>query len=116
MEIGFIGLGNMGAPMARNLIAARQHVKGFDVTGTQVDGVGAASSAAEAAKDTDAVITMLPNGDIIRAVYAEIVPVGKPGACYIDCSTIDVENARAAAAAAEARGLLAVDAPVSGAI
>ena len=116
MEIGFIGLGNMGAPMARNLIAAGHHVKGFDVAGTQVDGVDAAPSAADAASGADAVITMLPNGDIVRAVYAEIVPVGKPGACYIDCSTIDVENARAAAAAAEARGLLAVDAPVSGGI
>ena len=106
----------MGAPMARNLVAAGHKVKGFDVAGTRVDGVEEAHSAVEAATGADAVITMLPNGDIVREVYADIVPAGTPGACYIDCSTIDVENARAVAELAETHELLAVDAPVSGGI
>jgi 3-hydroxyisobutyrate dehydrogenase len=114
MEIGFIGLGNMGAPMARNLAAAGHAVTGFDVAGVTVEGVASAASAADAARGREAVITMLPNGAILASVYAEIVPVGAPGAAYIDCSTVDVESARAAAAEAVAAGLLAVDAPVSG--
>ena len=114
MQIGFIGLGNMGAPMARNLVAAGHAVTGFDVAGVQIEGAASAATAAEAATGRDAVITMLPNGAILRAVYAEIVPAGAPGAAFIDCSTVDVASARDAAAAAEAAGLLAVDAPVSG--
>ena len=114
MQIGFIGLGKMGGPMARNLAAAGHSVTGFDAAGVRIDGVAAAASAAEAARERDAVITMLPNGAILRAVYAEIVPAGRPGAVFVDCSTVDVESARAAAAEAEASGLLAVDAPVSG--
>ncbi len=114
MEIGFIGLGNMGAPMARNLAAAGHRVTGFDVTGATVEGVAAAGSAAEAARGREAVITMLPSGAIVREVYAGIVPAGSKGAAFIDCSTIDVESARAVAGEAEAAGLLAVDAPVSG--
>lgn len=116
MKIGFIGLGNMGAPMARNLVKSGHIVRGFDVAGTQVEGVEAVSSATDAATGVDLVITMLPDGQIVRSVYAEIVPAGTTGACYIDCSTIDVDNARAAAAEAKSRGLLAVDAPVSGGI
>ncbi len=100
--------------MARNLVAAGHAVTGFDVAGVQIEGAASAASAAEAATGRDAVITMLPNGAILRAVYAEIVPAGAPGAAFIDCSTVDVASARDAAAAAEAAGLLAVDAPVSG--
>jgi 3-hydroxyisobutyrate dehydrogenase len=116
MKIGFIGLGNMGAPMARNLAAAGHSVTGFDVARVRVKGVRAAETAAKAAAKRDAVITMLPNGDILRAVYAEIVPAGRPGSAFIDCSTVDVDSARAAAEQAEAAGLLAVDAPVSGGV
>ena len=79
MQIGFIGLGNMGAPMARNLVAAGHAVTGFDVAGVQIEGAASAATAAEAATGRDAVITMLPNGAILRAVYAEIVPAGAPG-------------------------------------
>ena len=104
----------MGAPMARNLVAAGHAVTGFDVAGVRVEGVAAAASAAAAARGRDAVITMLPDGAILRAVYAEIVPAGARGAVFIDCSTVDVDSARAVAALAEAAGLLAVDAPVSG--
>ena len=105
MEVGFIGLGNMGAPMARNLAAAGHSVAGFDVAGVRVEGVAAAASAAAAARGRDAVITMLPDGAILRAVYAEIVPAGRSGALFIDCSTVDVASARAAAAEAKAAGL-----------
>ena len=114
MQIGFIGLGNMGAPMARNLAAAGHAVAGFDIAGITVEGVAPAASAADAARSRDAVVTMLPSGPILAAVYAEIVPAGSRGAAFIDCSTVDVESARAAAAEATAAGLLAVDAPVSG--
>jgi 3-hydroxyisobutyrate dehydrogenase len=114
MDIGFIGLGNMGAPMAKNLAAAGHAVTGFDVAAVAVEGVAAAASAPEAAAGRDAVITMLPDGKILAAVYAEIVPAGRSGALYLDCSTVDVDSARAAAKQAEAAGLRAMDAPVSG--
>lgn len=116
MKIGFIGLGNMGGPMARNLAKAGHTVTGFDVTGVTVDGVTPATSAVAAANGADAVITMLPDGPIVRAVWDEIAPAGHPGAVFIDCSTIDVESARAVADKAETAGLLAIDAPVSGGI
>lgn len=116
MKIGFIGLGNMGAPMAANLVKAGHEVTGYDVAGVTVEGVTKAASAAEAARDKDAVITMLPNGEIVRAVYDEIVPAGRPGACFIECSTVDVESARAAHEKAGGAGLLSVDAPVSGGV
>ncbi|KQB97801.1 3-hydroxyisobutyrate dehydrogenase [Loktanella sp. 1ANDIMAR09] len=114
MKIGFIGLGNMGAPMAANL--AKSHaVVGFDTIAAPA-GLTLAQSAAEAATDADVVITMLPNGDILRAVAAEIYPAMKAGAIHLDCSTVDVESARAVAAQADAAGLSAIDAPVSGGI
>lgn len=116
MKIGFIGLGNMGAPMAANLIKAGHQVTGFDVAGVTVEGAANAGSAAEAASGQDAVITMLPNGDILRTVYAEIVPAGAKGSVFIDCSTVDVDSARAAHEMAAANGLLSVDAPVSGGV
>ncbi|WP_439155209.1 3-hydroxyisobutyrate dehydrogenase [Yoonia sp.] len=114
MKIGFIGLGNMGAPMAANL--SREHdVTGFDTMATPT-GITMASSAADAASDADIVITMLPNGEILRAVAAEIHPAMKPGSVHLDCSTVDVDSARAVAAQAESHGLAAIDAPVSGGI
>ncbi|MEQ8481513.1 MAG: 3-hydroxyisobutyrate dehydrogenase [Hoeflea sp.] len=116
MKIGFIGLGNMGAPMAANLVKAGHEVTGFDVAGIKVDGAAAAASAAEAAAGRDAVITMLPNGDILRSVYAEIVPAGAQGAVFIDCSTVDVDSARAVHGMASDKGLHSVDAPVSGGV
>ena len=116
MKIGFIGLGNMGAPMAANLIKAGHEVTGFDVAGVTVEGAAKAGSAAEAASGQDAVITMLPNGEILRAVYAEIVPAGAKGSVFIDCSTVDVDSAKAAHELASAHGLLSVDAPVSGGV
>ncbi|PJI91559.1 3-hydroxyisobutyrate dehydrogenase [Yoonia maricola] len=114
MKIGFIGLGNMGAPMAVNL-AQSHEVMGFD-TVANPQGLTLAESNTAAAKDADVVITMLPNGDILRAVATDIHPVMKPGAIHLDCSTVDVESARAVAAQAQAAGLKAIDAPVSGGI
>ena len=116
MKIGFIGLGNMGAPMAANLVKAGHDVVGFDVAGVTVEGVRMTASATDAVKDREAVITMLPNGPILRSVYSEIVPAGEKGAVFIDCSTVDVENARIAHDMAKDAGLMSVDAPVSGGI
>lgn len=116
MKIGFIGLGNMGGPMAANLAGAGHEVAGFDVAVTAIDGVAAAASAAEAAKGRTAVVTMLPDGAILRRVAAEILPQAAPGTLFLDCSTVDVATARAVAADAAALGLLPVDAPVSGGV
>ncbi|NDV51763.1 MULTISPECIES: 3-hydroxyisobutyrate dehydrogenase [Roseobacteraceae] len=116
MKIGFIGLGNMGAPMAANLIAAGHELTGFDVAGVSVPGAVQANSAAEAASGAEVVITMLPNGAILRSVAEEILPAMAPGAVLLDCSTVDVESARAVAEQARAAGLGALDAPVSGGI
>lgn len=116
MKIGFIGLGNMGAPMAANLVRAGHEVTGFDLAAYDVDGVTKAATAAEAATGQDVVITMLPNGAILSSVMQEIAPVADKGACLIDCSTVDVESARAAHEKATSLGLLSVDAPVSGGI
>ncbi|MCW1933529.1 3-hydroxyisobutyrate dehydrogenase [Pararhodobacter zhoushanensis] len=113
MNIAFIGLGNMGAPMAANLIKAGHSVTGFDTQATPA-GVTMAASAAEAATGADVVITMLPNGAILRAVADQIIAAMKPGAVLCDCSTVDVDSAKAVAAQAEAAGLGALDAPVSG--
>ncbi|MCH2166625.1 MAG: 3-hydroxyisobutyrate dehydrogenase [Oceanicola sp.] len=116
MKIGFIGLGNMGAPMAANLVAAGHTVTGFDTAAPCPDGVSSAASAADAAANADVVITMLPNGAILRSVAADIHPTMRAGAVHLDCSTVDVDSARTVAEAARAAGLDAVDAPVSGGI
>ncbi|WP_371154277.1 3-hydroxyisobutyrate dehydrogenase [Jannaschia sp. 2305UL9-9] len=116
MKIGFIGLGNMGGPMARNLAQAGMSVTGYDTAASAPDGVSMAATAAEAAKGADVVITMLPNGAILRAVANEVIPVMSPGAILLDCSTVDVDSARAVADQAAASDIGALDAPVSGGI
>ena len=116
MQIGFIGLGNMGAPMAANLAAAGHKVAGFDLIAPCPDGVTPAASATEAAAGAAVVITMLPNGEILRAVAAEVMPAMAPGAVLCDCSTVDVESARAVAGLATDAGLDALEAPVSGGV
>ncbi|MBY5989025.1 3-hydroxyisobutyrate dehydrogenase [Roseovarius atlanticus] len=116
MKIGFIGLGNMGAPMAANLAAAGHEVTGFDTAGTTAEGVANADTAEAAAADADVVITMLPNGQILRKVADTVIPAMKQGAVLLDCSTVDVDSARAVAEQANAAGLGALDAPVSGGI
>ena len=114
-RIGFVGLGNMGGPMAANLAKAGHEVLGFDLSDITVDGVEKVASARDAAV-AELVITMLPNGAIVRSVYEDIVPAAPAGACLIDCSTIDVESARMAHTMAAEAGLLSVDAPVSGGV
>lgn len=116
MKIGFIGLGNMGGPMALNLVRAGHAVAGFDPAAPLPEGVMQAASAAEAARGAEVVVTMLPNGAILRSVAAEVIPAMAPGAVLSDCSTVDVESARAVADEARAAGLGALDAPVSGGI
>ena len=116
MKIGFIGLGNMGGPMAANLAKAGHEVTGFDMADVTIDGVSMAASGAEAAKGADVVITMLPNGQILRAVAGDIIPAMEKGAALVDCSTVDVDSARAVAEQAAEAGLLSVDAPVSGGV
>ncbi|PZO67820.1 MAG: 3-hydroxyisobutyrate dehydrogenase [Paracoccus denitrificans] len=115
MKVGFIGLGNMGAPMALNLQRAGHQVVGFDPVAIP-DGITSAASAQAAATDADVVITMLPNGKILQAVAAEIIPAMRAGAILCDCSTVDVDSARLVADQANAAGLGALDAPVSGGI
>ncbi|WAX92905.1 3-hydroxyisobutyrate dehydrogenase [Aminobacter sp. NyZ550] len=117
--IAFIGLGNMGNPMAANLVKAGHAVLGFDLMPEHLEtarnnGVTVMANAAAAAKDADVVITMLPAGKHVLTVYEDIVPKLKKGALLIDSSTIDVDSARKAHAIAASNGLLSVDAPVSG--
>ncbi|RBI74625.1 3-hydroxyisobutyrate dehydrogenase [Roseovarius sp. TE539] len=116
MKIGFIGLGNMGGPMAANLAAAGHDVTGHDTAAVTVPGVRMAETAAGAAEGAEVVITMLPNGNILRTVADEIIPAMEPGAVHLDCSTVDVDSARAVAEKAQAAGLSALDAPVSGGV
>jgi len=116
MKIGFVGLGNMGAPMAANLARAGHAVAGFDLRAPLPEGVADAASAAEAARGAEVVITMLPDGAILRRVAAEVIPAMAPGAVLCDCSTVDVESARWLHEAGAAAGLGVLDAPVSGGV
>ncbi|TQM94111.1 3-hydroxyisobutyrate dehydrogenase [Roseinatronobacter monicus] len=116
MKIGFIGLGNMGAPMAANLARAGHEVTGFDLAAPCPEDVNKAQDADDAVRGADVVITMLPNGAILRDVAAQVIPAMQSGAVLCDCSTVDVESARAVAQMALAAGLGALDAPVSGGV
>ena len=121
-KIAFIGLGHMGGGMAPNLAKAGHDVRAFDLVADAVQhavegGCSPAGSAAEAVKDADVVITMLPAAQHVRAVYDnDVAPNAKPGALLIDCSTIDVASARDVGEAMKAHGFEFVDAPVSGGI
>src|SRR5471032_3595304 len=121
-KIAFIGLGNMGGPMAANLCKAQHHVTAFDLSDAAVaqaveKGAHRAGSAADAVKDAEIVVTMLPAGKHVRDVYEkDVLPnVGK-GVLLIDCSTIDVESARHVAELAKKAGFEMIDAPVSGGV
>jgi len=116
MKIAFLGLGNMGTPMAANLAKAGHDVTGYDPATPMPAGVTGAISAAGAVQGAEVVITMLPNGAILRSVAAEVIPAMAPGAVLVDCSTVDVDSARAVAEQAAAAGLAALDAPVSGGV
>ena len=117
--IGFIGLGNMGGPMAANLVKAGHKVVAFDLveasrSQAKSDGAVIAESAAGAVKGADVVVTMLPAGKHVLAVWGDVVPAMSKGTLIIDCSTIDVESAKEAHAVAARHGVASVDAPVSG--
>ncbi|NPU10108.1 3-hydroxyisobutyrate dehydrogenase [Bradyrhizobium sp. 83002] len=117
--IAFIGLGNMGGPMAANLVKAGHKVVAFDLVEASCaqakdDGAEIADSAVAAVTGADAVVTMLPAGKHVLAVWNDVVPAMATGALIIDSSTIDVGSARAAHALAAKHGIAAVDAPVSG--
>ncbi len=119
--IAFIGLGHMGNPMAANLVKAGHTVLGFDLLQENLsiavaNGVTVAPSAESAVADADVVITMLPAGKHVLSVYESVTKEAKSNALFIDSSTIDVESARKAHEIARNRGLLSVDAPVSGGI
>ena len=119
--IGFIGLGNMGAPMAANLVKAGSHVRGFDLVvasrdASARDGVQIVASAQSALDDAEVVITMLPGGEQVLSVWNAIVPAARQGTLFIDCSTIDVTSARKAHSLAAGRGIASLDAPVSGGV
>jgi len=106
----------MGGPMAANLAKAGHQVVGFDMAAVAIDGVTMAASGAEAAAGAEVIITMLPNGQILRAVADQLIPAMAGGTALVDCSTVDVDSARAVADQAVKAGLLFVDAPVSGGV
>ena len=119
MKIAFIGLGNMGGPMAANLAAKGYAVTGFDIVAGQSresggHGVEAAASAEQAVQEADAVITMVPAGQHVLDLYRSILGPARPDTLFIDCSTIDVASAREAHDMAQAAHMQSLDAPVSG--
>ena len=114
MRIGFIGLGNMGRPMAENLGKAGHEVRGFDMAPVALENGTVVPLLAEAVEGAEVVVTMLPDGAALRNVAAEAIPLMRKGAVLLDCSTVDVESARFVAGEAETAGLLPLDAPVSG--
>jgi 3-hydroxyisobutyrate dehydrogenase len=121
--IAFIGLGNMGGPMAANLVRAGHSVTGFDLSSASCDqarsdGVTIAASTVDGVRDAEIVVTMLPAGKHVLSVWADILPAVKPGTLLVDCSTVDVDSARKAHVMAreQERGLMSLDAPVSGGV
>lgn len=122
MKIAFIGLGNMGGGMAANLVKAGHDVNAFDLSEEALatakgNGCNTFTSASDACADAEAVVSMLPNGAIVKSVYeSDVIGTAPQGAVFLDCSTIDVATARAVSAAAVEAGYDMVDAPVSGGI
>ena len=122
MKIAFIGLGNMGAGMAANLASAGHDVRAFDLAEAALEraresGFRPCTSVQEAVQGVEAVVSMLPNGAIVKAVYtADVIGLAPASALLLDCSTIDVATAREVALAAADAGYEMVDAPVSGGI
>ncbi len=119
--IAFLGLGHMGGPMAANLVAAGHTVRGFDpvpaaIEAAKANGVTVFDSGAEAVAGADVVITMLPNGALVKRCYAEVLPAAAPGALFIDSSTISVDDAREVNKLAAEHGYAQLDAPVSGGV
>ena len=116
MRIGFIGLGNMGGPMAHNLAKAGFEVVGFDTQEVKVDLIKIVSTSKECVSNSDVVITMLPNGEILKSVANKIIQHMRRGSIFLDCSTVDVESAKSVAEISKNYGIIPLDAPVSGGI
>jgi len=116
MQIGFIGLGNMGAPMAHNLAKAGHTVLGFDTQNLKVEMVELVKTARDCAESAEIVITMLPNGKILKSVADETIQYMNEGAIFLDCSTVDVASAKSVAELAKNHAIIPLDAPVSGGI
>jgi 3-hydroxyisobutyrate dehydrogenase len=116
MQIGFIGLGNMGAPMAHNLAKAGHTVLGFDTQNLKVEMVEVVQTARDCAESAEVVITMLPNGKILKSVADETIQYMKEGSIFLDCSTVDVASAKSVAEIAKNHAVIPLDAPVSGGI
>lgn len=119
--IAFLGLGNMGGPMAANLAAAGHTVRGFDpvaalAEAAQAKGVTVFGSGPEAVAEAEVVLTSLPNGAIVKSVYADALPAARADTLFIDTSTISVADAREINAQATERGFAQLDAPVSGGV
>lgn len=119
--IAFLGLGHMGGPMAANLIAAGHTVRGFDpvpaaAQAARDHGAATFDSGPEAVAGADVVITMLPNGDLVKSCYADVMPAAAPGTLFIDSSTISVDDAREVHRLALEHGFAQLDAPVSGGV
>ncbi len=118
-NIAFIGLGNMGAPMAVNLIKSGHKVLGFDLSAARSQqalsrGIPIAKDPKSAVEGADIVITMLPTGKHVRMVWSGLCPLVEPGTLFMDCSTIDIETSRALHEIAKEKGMMSLDAPVSG--
>jgi len=120
-RIGFVGLGNMGSKMVKNLLQANYKVVGYDINEKLVDelipnGIHKASSLNEIIDDVDVIITMLPNGEIVKKVFENIISKLKPDTLLTDCSTIDVQTAKDLHKMCSEKSLLSLDAPVSGGV
>jgi 3-hydroxyisobutyrate dehydrogenase len=120
-NIAFIGLGNMGLPMALNLKKAGHDLRGFEIVPAAIEaatkaGINVLPATAESLAGIDTLITMLPNGKLVLGVYDDMLKAAPPGTLFIDSSTIDVASARAAHEAAAAAGMISLDAPVSGGV
>ena len=121
MKIGFIGLGNMGAPMARRLVAAGHKVTGYDVMESAMAALSevkmdVSNDILTAASEQEVVITMLPNGEALNRVVEAIIPVMPEGSCFIDCSTVDINTTRRVAKLFKNAAIHVLDAPVSGGV
>jgi len=121
MKIGFIGLGNMGAPMVKRLVASGHDITGYDVKESAMAALSEVKMSFSkdiltAAREQDVVITMLPNGEALIKVVEAIIPVMPKGSCFIDCSTVDINTTRQVATLLKNAAIHVLDAPVSGGV
>lgn len=121
MKIGFIGLGNMGAPMVKRLVASGHVITGYDVMESAMAALSEVKMSFSkdiltAAREQDVVITMLPNGEALIKVVEAIIPVMPKGSCFIDCSTVDINTTRQVATLLKNAAIHVLDAPVSGGV